>query len=287
MDRRSELIEKLALIEVEIDSIRKELPDKVESLEKLLNSVDELNLLGKERNLLKAELMATIKVLDSSELLEGELKQLIQESYDAAKSDPIFYVGVSGGSFPPLLIKVLKQLHNVDWKKWLFFFCDERCVPSTSPDSTFGQFRKLLEPIDEKLNLSLNQFITIDSSLKSSKIADDYLSKMRQRFEGASLPKFHILFLGLGPDGHTCSLFPGHRLLKVSRSTRKLIVCSYFGPLIIISLTNNLLILLLTGNFQMGRLHIRFSKTSTRKSDHDISRDKQCKVVRLRSNWRI
>lgn len=155
-----------------------------------------------------------IKVLDK-DALEGELVQLVQEAYDQSKSD-IFYVGLSGGSLPPLLIKVFKQLKDIDWKKWLFFFCDERCVSSLSPDSTFGTFRTLLEPIDERLPLSLNQFITIDPALKSSKIAEDYLSKMRQRFEGASLPKFHILFLGLGPDGHTCSLFPDHRLLKVS-----------------------------------------------------------------------
>lgn len=162
--------------------------------------------------------MATIKVVDNDQI-ENELQQLIQEAYDASKDD-IFYVGVSGGSLPPMLVKVFKQLKNIDWKKWLFFFCDERCVPSASPDSTFGTFKRLLEPIDEKLPLSLNQFITIDPALKSGKVAEDYLSKMRQRFEGASLPRFHILFLGLGPDGHTCSLFPGHRLLKVSSRNR-------------------------------------------------------------------
>lgn len=158
--------------------------------------------------------MATIKVVDTDKI-ESELLQLIQEAYDNS-TDELFYVGLSGGSLPPLLVEVFKQLKNVDWKKWLFFFCDERCVSSTSPDSTFGTFRRLLEPIDERLPLSLNQFITIDPALKSSKVAEDYLSKMRQRFEGASLPRFHILFLGVGPDGHTCSLFPGHRLLKVS-----------------------------------------------------------------------
>jgi len=158
--------------------------------------------------------MAIVKIVDNDKL-EQELVILVQEAYDSC-TDELFYVGVSGGSLPKLLVSVLKQLKNVDWKKWLFFFCDERCVSSNSPDSTFGSFRKLLEPIDPRLTLSLNQFITIDPALKSSKIAEDYLSKMRQRFEGASLPRFNILFLGLGPDGHTCSLFPGHRLLKVS-----------------------------------------------------------------------
>lgn len=161
--------------------------------------------------------MAQVKILNKDKL-EIELTQLVQEVYNANERDETFYVGLSGGSLPPLLVSALKQLKNIDWKKWLFFFCDERCVSSTSPESTFGVYRKLLEQVDERLPLSLNQFITIDPALKSSKVAEDYLSKMRQRFEGASLPRFHILFLGLGPDGHTCSLFPGHRLLKVGKS---------------------------------------------------------------------
>lgn len=159
--------------------------------------------------------MAAIIVADGVEKLESELIQLVQEAYDSS-NDELFYVGLSGGSLPPLLIKVFKQLKNIDWKKWLFFFCDERCVSSTSPDSTFGAYKKLLFPASPELDIYLNQFITIDPALKSSKVAEDYLSKMRQRFEGTSLPRFHILFLGVGEDGHTCSLFPGHRLLKVS-----------------------------------------------------------------------
>lgn len=154
--------------------------------------------------------MAIVKV---SEDVESELAKIIQEEYDNCK-DETFYVGLSGGSFPALLIKSLKKLQNIDWKKWLFFFCDERCVPSADPESTFGTFKKLLSPIDASLPISLSQFVTIDPALKSTKVAEDYVSKMRQRFDG--FPKFNIVFLGLGPDGHTCSLFPDHRLLKVS-----------------------------------------------------------------------
>lgn len=55
-NRRSELIEKLAQIEVEMDIVRKRMPEEVESLDKLLNSVEELNSLGKDRDLVKAEL---------------------------------------------------------------------------------------------------------------------------------------------------------------------------------------------------------------------------------------
>lgn len=158
--------------------------------------------------------MATVKVVDQ-EKLDDDLLQLIQEAYDCCK-DETFYIGVSGGSLPAMLVRVFKRLTNIDWKKWLIFFCDERCVPSASPDSTFGVFKKLLDPPDEKLPLYLSQFVTIDPALKTTRVAEDYLSKMRSRFEkGTKVPRFHVLFLGIGPDGHTCSLFPGHKLLKV------------------------------------------------------------------------
>lgn len=164
---------------------------------------------------------ATIIKVVENELLDEELMGVIQEAYNVAElaKDEIFFVGVSGGSLPAMLVRVFKQMKDIDWKKWLFFFCDERCVSSSSEDSTFGTFKRLLEPPDDRLPLCLSQFVTIDPSLKTSKVAEDYLSKVRQRFDNASnMPRFHILFLGLGPDGHTCSLFPNHRLLKVSGS---------------------------------------------------------------------
>lgn len=55
-ERRDQLIEELALIEVEMELIRKRMPGEVESLEKILNSVDELNSLGRKRDKLKDEL---------------------------------------------------------------------------------------------------------------------------------------------------------------------------------------------------------------------------------------
>ena len=58
LERRNELIEKLAQVEVEMEMVRKRIPEEVESLERLLNSVSELNSLGQQREEVKAELSA-------------------------------------------------------------------------------------------------------------------------------------------------------------------------------------------------------------------------------------
>lgn len=55
-EKRSELIEKLAQLEVEMEMVRKRMPEEVGSLDKLLNSVEELNSLGRARDLVKSEL---------------------------------------------------------------------------------------------------------------------------------------------------------------------------------------------------------------------------------------
>lgn len=100
---------------------------------------------------------------------------------------------------------------TTDWSKWRIFFCDERYVPDDDPDSTFGTYKRDLLPCVPKL--SEKQFFTIDSSLPLEQCAEQYDRQISQEFKGES-PIFDLLLLGMGPDGHTCSLFPGHSLLK-------------------------------------------------------------------------
>lgn len=121
----------------------------------------------------------------------------------------MFKIGLSGGSLVNFLVAGLPKI-TTDWSKWRFFFCDERVVPSESPDSTFGAYRKSLLG---KVPISESQFIQIDSHLTAEDAARDYIRKMAPFFAPDGLPRFDVLLLGMGPDGHTCSLFPGHRLL--------------------------------------------------------------------------
>ncbi|KAI4488205.1 PREDICTED: 6-phosphogluconolactonase [Polistes canadensis] len=130
-------------------------------------------------------------------------------SDEAIARDDIFKIGLSGGSFVNILVKTLPNV-STDWSKWRFFFCDERVVPFENGESTYGSYRTSLIGV---VPITEDQFIKIDPELSAEEAARDYIKKMSVYFPPDSLPKFDVLLLGLGPDGHTCSLFPNHKLL--------------------------------------------------------------------------
>lgn len=118
----------------------------------------------------------------------------------------------SGGSLVKFLATGLPKI-STDWSKWELFFCDERYVPTNNPDSTFGAYK---EHLVSNVPLNESQFIRINSELPLSECAADYQNKILQKFK-SDIPSFDLLLLGMGPDGHTCSLFPSHPLLEESK----------------------------------------------------------------------
>lgn len=125
-------------------------------------------------------------------------------------------VALSGGSTPKLLYERLLKADLADelqWKKIAFFVSDERCVPHESKDSNYGNaFRQVLGPLNigkENLHPTENQDKDPDQSARSY---EELICKI-VRAGSNGLPCFDIIFLGMGPDGHTASLFPGTKAL--------------------------------------------------------------------------
>ncbi|UCF19128.1 MAG: 6-phosphogluconolactonase [Gemmatimonadota bacterium] len=140
----------------------------------------------------------------------GEFVRLAREN--VARSGR-FTVALSGGSTPKRLYRTLAgedYRSRVAWGRVHFFWGDERDVPADHPDSNFGAARDLLlAPLDIP---SDNVHPMMGGSGDAAEAATEYEEELRRIFGlvgKRSLPRFDLVLLGLGADGHTASLFPG------------------------------------------------------------------------------
>lgn len=137
-----------------------------------------------------------------------------------------FKVAVSGGSLPKTLAKALLEIENdsaegaVDFTKWEVFFADERAVPLDHEDSNYKLLKdELLDKIPKNLGQPTVHPIDVKYLDDVQEMADQYQEELMRSFaakDSVKLPLFDLLLLGCGPDGHTCSLFPNHELLRES-----------------------------------------------------------------------
>ncbi|KAE8451277.1 hypothetical protein EG329_004442 [Mollisiaceae sp. DMI_Dod_QoI] len=134
-----------------------------------------------------------------------------------------FKVAVSGGSLPKtlaqaLLAKPSSADDTIKFSKWEIFFADERAVPLDHEDSNYGLLKKeLLDKIPAEMGQPTVHPIDVAHLDDVQELADQYEQLLVKSFasrDSVKLPIFDLLLLGCGPDGHTCSLFPGHALLR-------------------------------------------------------------------------
>src|SRR6202789_4346999 len=121
-------------------------------------------------------------------------------------------VAISGGSTPKSTFKLLADpagpfAASVPWGKLQLFWVDERCVGPDDPESNYGVARELLL---SKVPIPAENVFRMEGELDPEVAASRYESALRNglRVEGAEAPSFDLLALGMGPDGHTASLFP-------------------------------------------------------------------------------
>lgn len=130
----------------------------------------------------------------------------------AAVSRGVARIAISGGTTPQIVFKLLADpaqpfLTTVPWDKLQLFWVDERCVPPDHPDSNYGVCRDLLL---SKVPIPEQNVFRMEGELDPEEAASRYESTLRNvmRLEGAESPAFDLVALGMGPDGHTASLFP-------------------------------------------------------------------------------
>ena len=122
------------------------------------------------------------------------------------KKNELCHVALPGGNSPALCLSLLAE-KNVPWQKVHWYLGDERCYPKNHPERNDVMLDKNLW---SKINAT--HIHLIPAELGAEKAARVYRDII------ASVERFDIVFLGMGPDGHTASLFPGNEALADSRS---------------------------------------------------------------------
>jgi len=137
-------------------------------------------------------------------------------SAEAVAARECFTVALSGGSLirllcPPLVAESRRS--QIEWSTWHVYWADERCVPLTDSDSNYRLARETLFGL---VDIPQTQIHPIDDTLDPVAAAGSYQSELARVFRPGinQLPRFDLILLGIGEDGHTASLFPYHPLLE-------------------------------------------------------------------------
>jgi 6-phosphogluconolactonase len=146
---------------------------------------------------------------DSSELARKAVHIFEKAARDSIAQKGRFAVALSGGSTPRQTNRMLAQKPHslsIDWDKTHIFWVDERCVPVNDPASNYGVARK---DFLDQIPVSDEQVHPMPGNLapeEGAKIYHDELKTFFRPRKGES-PVFDLIFLGVGTDGHTASLF--------------------------------------------------------------------------------
>ena len=159
-----------------------------------------------------------LQIFENGEAVSRIAAELLTDmALETLTSKESFAVALSGGSTPKNMFATLVNdaalRDRMPWDRVHFFWGDERHVPPDHTDSNYGMTNEAMlskVPVPPE-NIHRLQAENPDAE----KVADDYEQELRSFFklEKDQLPVFDCVFLGMGPDGHTASLFPGTKAL--------------------------------------------------------------------------
>jgi 6-phosphogluconolactonase len=138
---------------------------------------------------------------------------------DAVAARGRFTVALSGGNTPPLLFRLLSGdghaafRASIPWSRVHIFWGDERHVP---PDAAASNYRMAKETLLDSVPVPSGQIHRMMAErVNAADAAREYEATLQTAFglETGAMPVFDLMLLGMGPDGHTASIFPGSPLL--------------------------------------------------------------------------
>ena len=139
--------------------------------------------------------------------------RLVELTQEALHDHRRFRLAISGGSTPrPLWRQLAGPLRDaVPWTSVELYWADERMVPPESEDSNYGAARRDLL---DRVSIPASQIHRVHGELASVDEAAKRYDLELERVFSANSRMFDLVLLGIGPDGHTASLFPGHAAVE-------------------------------------------------------------------------
>jgi 6-phosphogluconolactonase len=164
---------------------------------------------------------------DAAALAEESARRFVALARAAIKDGGRFCVALSGGSTPRALHERLARQHHdeVHWEKVYVFWGDERFVPPDDPESCFRMAR---ETLLDHVPIPAANIFPLPTVGGTPEAAAKAYAETLVAFFGAETPRFDLIFLGMGPDGHTASLFPGQP--EVVAPSGELVVAVHNSP---------------------------------------------------------
>jgi len=154
---------------------------------------------------------------DSAALARRSAQYFLEMAGEAVAARGRARIAISGGNTPKATFQLLADPNqpwraHMPWDSLDLYWVDERCVP---PDDNDSNYRMTREAMLDQVPLAPEQIHRIEGELDPEVAAARYESELRNSFrlEGAETPRFDLIQLGIGPDGHTASLFPNTEAL--------------------------------------------------------------------------
>ncbi len=163
---------------------------------------------------------ATVRVFpDSTQLSAAAAAAVVQMANAAVQQRGHFDLVLAGGNTPRQLYEDLASsfAQRMPWAAVRLFWGDERCVPADHPQSNY---RMAMEALISRAPIAADQILRMPGEVEPPPAgARQYEKTLRRVFDAGQnpFPRFDLVLLGLGEDGHTASLFPGNPALRARR----------------------------------------------------------------------
>ncbi len=146
---------------------------------------------------------------DLEALSHAALDLIVEEAHQAIADHGRFLLVLNGGGTPTRLFQLLGSVApgRIDWSQVHIFWGDERLVPPDDNESNYGQARRAFL---SRVHIPASNVHPIDGAIQAPKAVQQYSQTLQQFADPPRLwPRFDLVLLGMGEDGHTASLFPG------------------------------------------------------------------------------